>query len=365
MTKAMHYRSVSIFLIFSCLSGNLFAQGFSEKRIFTKSFLVNIEMTLEIDNKYGTIHISSTDSDSLTIRTEVEASAPNQERTHKMLEGITIDISDTKYLVRAQTEFSQSVDMIFERFKGMTSKIIPYESRMQINYFINAPDYMNIRVVNKYGDVYIENSNGRFLIDLSNGSFKANSLSNNSDLTLNFCDATINEVSNCRIDVSFSDVFIGESENLEIKSASTKFDIKNTGSMNVQSRRDKFFINNIRNIRGISYFTEYRIENLDNEVNLETKYGSFEADNITKNCIKINITSGYTDLYLTFDKQLSYELNIRHTNAFLVLPEEKAHVEKEILNEEKKEYMTSGVIGRNQAILKVIIEANRGNIYLK
>jgi len=34
------------------------------------------------------------------------------------------------------------------------------------------PDYMNLNIENKYGDVYMENNTGEFKISISNGSLK-------------------------------------------------------------------------------------------------------------------------------------------------------------------------------------------------
>ena len=48
-----------------------------------------------------------------------------------------------------------------------------------------------------------------------------------------------------------------------------------------------------------------------------------------------------------------------------MLPEENAKLEKKILNEEKKEYMTFGTVGKNPENVKVMIDATRGNVYLK
>jgi hypothetical protein len=361
----MHYRHIPFILILLCLTQSFYGQPFSEKRTFRKSISVNNEMTLEINNKYGSIHISSCSSDSVAIRAEVEATGSKSDRLSKMLEGITVNISETSYLIRAQTNFSQTINMIFESFKGMTNKLIPYESRIQIDYFIEAPEYLNIRINNKYGDVYLENTTGNFSIDLSNGSFKANSLDKTSQMNLSFCNASINKVKECKIDASFSEVVIGESQSLSITSISTRFDLKKNSALDTKSRRDKFFIGNVRTLKGNSYFTEYRIESLGVEINIEPKYGTIDVDYIGKNCEMININSGYTDIYLTFDPSLSYNLDIKHTNAFLSLPDGKTTVEKKVVNEDKKEYMTYGSVGKNPGDLKVIIEANRGNINLK
>ena len=50
--------------------------------------------------------------------------------------GLLSILSDSKYDVRAETEFTSNINMLFESFKGMTSKIISYDSRVEINYFI-------------------------------------------------------------------------------------------------------------------------------------------------------------------------------------------------------------------------------------
>ena len=123
-----------------------------------------------------------------------------------MFDGITVNITETTYLVRAQTDFTQNINMLFESFKGMTSKLIPYDSRVEINYYINIPEYLNLKIENKYGDVYMENNTGEFSVSLSNGSFKANSLGEGFIRNLTFCDATINTMTSGKIDASFSEI---------------------------------------------------------------------------------------------------------------------------------------------------------------
>jgi hypothetical protein len=353
-----------IILIFICplvLKG----QSFSEKRIFSKRIPAKKDMTLEINNKYGTVHITSWKVDSVSVRAEVEAFAPNESRLGKMLEGITVDISETNWLIRARTEFTQSINMIFESFKGMTKKLIPYESRVQINYFINAPDYINLNIENKYGDVYMESNIASTSVRVSNGSFKANSLNKAPDLTLTFCDATINKITEGTIDASFSEIVIGESDFLKINSISSRYDLKYNETINTDSKRDKFFIGTNGSIKGTSYFTDFRIEKLKNALDLETKYGSISADNVERSINNIVINSGYTDINLSFDPSVSYNLDIRYVNAFISLPDKNARLEKKSIDEEKKEFLTFGTVGKSPGNIKVRIDATRGNIYLK
>ena len=56
--------------------------------------------------------------------------------------------------------------------------------RVEINYYINVPEYLNLKIENKYGDVYMEEYNGDFSVSVSNGSFKANSLGKDLNFTI-------------------------------------------------------------------------------------------------------------------------------------------------------------------------------------
>jgi hypothetical protein len=361
----MNYKIIMIinliFLFFSSLS----AQSETETRNFIKTIPVGKETSLEISNKYGTIQVTPWKKDSVYIRAEVKAFASNQSRLSKMFDGITVNITDSKFLVRAETDFTQNINMLFENFKGMTSKLISYDSRVEINYYVSMPEYINLRIENKYGDIYMEDITGEFSVSLSNGSFKANSLSKGSVIKLAFCDATINSVISGKIDASFSEISIGTTEDLSINSISSRFDIKRAGTLRVDSRKDKFFVSNADVLQGTSYFTDYNIRNLKRDLNLSTKYGTVSADLIEKGFESVNINSGYTDISLGFDQGASYNLEIRHINSFLVLPDKNIKTERKTLNDDKKEYITFGTVGRNPGTTRVKIDATRGNIYLK
>ena len=361
----MRYRSYITILLLLFSAGILSAQTYSEKKTYMKSLPVNRDMALEINNKYGNIHITSWSTDSVEIKAEVEAYASDHDRLDKMFREVDVNITGSSFLIRAETNFKQSISMLFEAFKGLTSKIIPYESKLQINYFINAPEYLDIRITNKYGDVYMENNSGTLTLSLSNGAFKANSLKEIKGDELLFCNATINKINDGRLSVSFSEIEIGESLNLNITSISSKLNLEKAETLRTESRRDKYYIGTAGSLTGDSYFTDFRIEELQGDMNIDTRYGEIDADFISKDMEIITINSNYTDISLTFDPSISYNLDIRHLNAFLVLPDRAYNIEEKTLSEERKEYMTYGTVGRNPGNTKVIINATRGNIYIK
>jgi hypothetical protein len=361
----MKCKQLLAFYLALLIPGLAAAQSDSEVRSFIKTVKVSRETSLQVINKYGTVHISPWNKDSASIRAEIKAFAPNQSKLDKMFDGIVINFTEAGTLVRAQTEFNQNIGMLFENFKGMTSKIISYDSRVEINYYISIPEYLNLRIENKYGDVYMENCSGTFSASVSNGAFKANSLGSKSTLTLAFCDAKINSLASGKIDASFSDINIGETGDITISSISSKYEIKKGGEINTESRRDKFFIHNAESLKGNAYFTDYNLNSLKKTIDLTARYGSVTIDIIENGFTTVNINSGYSDLSLGFDPGASYKFDIHHINSYIGLPDKNTKSEEKVINDDKKEYMTYGTTGKNPGEASVKIDANRGNIYLK
>jgi hypothetical protein len=352
-------------LILILIFRNVSAQNYSETRSYMKTFPVGKETSLEVTNKYGTIEITSWKKDSAYIRAEIKAYASKQEKLGSLFDGIAINLNGGGSILRAETNFTQNFSRLFESFKGMTSKIISYDSRVEIDYYINVPEYLNLRIENKYGDIYMENCSGNLTVSISNGNFKANSLNRESSINMSFCDAVINSISSGKIDASFSEIDAEKIGILSINSISSKYNIRNAGELKIVSRRDKFYIDNIESISGNSYFTDYNIKTIKKEINLETRYGNLDAESIEKGFESVNLNSGYSDITLDFDDDASYSLNIRHINTFVVLPSKNIKSEEKTLDEEKKEYVTYGSVGNNPGSAKVKIDATRGKIYLK
>jgi len=359
----MNYKKYLAIILLLLPLSDLPAQNNTETRSYIKSFPATKETRLEVFNKYGTIQITSWNKDSVIIRAEIKAFASSDEKLNKMFEGVNVKVTDSKPVIIAKTNFAQN--MLFENFKGMTGKIISYDSRIEINYYINIPDYLNLKIENKYGDVYMESNKGDFSITVTNGSFKADALGKGSTLNLAFCDAFITSVASGKLDASFSEITITQTEDMSINSISSKYKIEKAGLLRLESRRDDFTIKSIESLQGNSYFTDYEIDSLKNNINLTTRYGNLNIDNIENGFESLNLNSGYSDISMGFNPASSYRIDIRTLNSYLLLPSKNVKAEKKILNEEKKEFIYTGTAGTNpgKSILK--IDANRGKIYLK
>ena len=361
---AMSCKYIALFIVSFLPVVNASAQGASETRSYMRTFPVKKDAVLEVNNKYGRVEITTWKKDSVSVRAEVKASASNHSKASKMFDEITIKITDAGNLILAQTVFDQSINAFLENFKGMTSKVINYDSQVEIDYYISVPENINLRIENRYGDVFLEKTEGNVDLTISNGDLKADQPGKRSNMNLSFCDATISVFISGEIQSSFSEITIGEAKKVSITSISSKYRINNAKDIEVESRRDDMFIDNISSLRGDSYFTDFEIGTLTGTIDLVTRYGNLDVNSINKNFESVNINSAFSDLSLEFEQPASYRFEIRTMNTFLALPSSIKSEEKS-LNSDKKEFITTGTTGQEQGNRILKIDANRGKIYVK
>jgi len=339
------------------------AQESNGKKTYSRTLQAGREIRLEVNNRYGSIVIDNWDQDSVMISATVEATAPDQTKMEKMLNGIDIDVHEEGTSVVVETLFDNEARILLETFKGFTGRIINYNSRLEINYEIKIPVRADIKIRNQFGDVSMGDNTGNVSVNLSNGNLSAKSLNRMSDLSLDFGEAVIESLNSGKIVTSFSKFRIAVCDKLSVSSTSSDFDLGKVKDLDLNSRRDKFYIGNLQGIKGSYYFSEYYVENMEGEADITLRFGQFEATRI-RNMDHHNYVTTNCDLSLDFDPSESFEFEIRHTNAFIVVPG-RFRSERKTIDEERKEYLTSGRTGTGQVLKEVRIDATRGNIHLK
>ncbi|MCK7461046.1 MAG: hypothetical protein MZU84_02735 [Sphingobacterium sp.] len=68
---------------------------------------------------------------------------------------------------------------------------------------------------------------------------------------------------------------------------------------------------------------------LSGNTDLDLKYGSFDIESIDARFENMTIKSAYSDITAGFDATASFEFEIRHINAFVVLPDSNIKSTKE------------------------------------
>jgi hypothetical protein len=196
-------------------------------------------------------------------------------------------------------------------------------------------------------------------LKLSNGSLDAGVIKNAELMELTFCKANVRSIIEGKIILSFSELRTKGTENINLTSVSSKVWIDSCGTVDIDSKSDDIDLGSVSVITGITHFSDINAENITKELSLVMKYGNLSCEMIDEKFSLIDIRSSYTDVDLLFPEKASYDLEIRHTNAFVSLSGITPEPERTAVNEEEQVFITSGKYGSTPGSSKIRIDATR------
>lgn len=349
-------RLPAIFLGLLALLNTSTAQTYTESKKIVRSFPVNPETRLDVSNKYGKIQVIQWKKDSVKLEVELSVKSSSQSKLEKIMDNIEIEFTGTNYYVIANTRFGSSGNSFFTDLKDLSGAIIPSKNQVEINYTVMVPSNITINLSNKFGNIYMDDTNGNVTVSLSNGDIKINRLDGEANINLNFGNGIINYLNNATLNLSYADFEIRNANQITLTSKSSKISIGKVDLLKTDSGRDKYSISEVNNLFGESYFSDLQIYKLNEEANFTSRYGDFTADSVTSTFSYINLHSEYADLDLTFNQNSSYYMEIsHHSEATLRIPESISNMDK--VKHSETEIVVTGKMGNPNSSSRVEITA--------
>lgn len=354
--KNLQYVFKTLLLCFFPLLLN--AQSFSEREITTRSFKINPQTTIEVNNKYGKVQVLPWEKDSVKFEIDLSISSNSLSRLKKTKEAIDFEFTSTRYYITAMTDFGSTGNKIFTELKNLSDALIPGKNTIEINYRIYCPESANLSIINKFGDVYIDDLSGEVNISLSNGDMRINSLSGSSQIELNFGNALINHLGDASFTVSYSDVNVKLVEKMAAFSKSSTLTIDKADYLRLDSRRDNYFLSSVHTIQGNTNFSRIWIDDLTCQVNMDLKFGDLTIDKIRQGFCKLDILSEYTDLTIYLEEETIYDADIfHHKDVYLTLPGDKHDIKLTTVRKSEDEFHSFFDTGNAEEIPQIKIEA--------
>lgn len=317
-------------------------------RQITKSFKVNPKATIEVTNKYGTVHFSSWDKDSVRIEISVELKAKNTDKLEKLKADLDFEFKNTEYYVTSKTVFGAAKTRFGAELQGIVQPIGLGSNEVKIDYKVYFPKSNSIKIYNKFGDVYCDDVAGDVRIKLSHGDLKAAQFLGNAQVDVKFGKGHVNYAKSGRFTIEYSEFTLKKAGKISINSKTSTINIDQVEELKTNSRRDKFFIGKTSIITGESTFSDYQINEIDGEITLNATYGEMTLGSVPGSFKNILINSKYTDLFITFEEGSSYKFALTHRKVDFSYPLTLAKLETAASPTDDKVSNTTGMIGENQ-----------------
>lgn len=350
---------------FILMSPTFVSGQFTESKQIIKRYKVTPETRVEITNKYGKININTWEKDSVVFSIKIKVEDKKLSRLEKQINGINFDFINSQHFVIARTKVGENRSTLEKEVLNFKEAVLQADGKIEIDFTVWMPKTNQLKIENKFGDIYVDDYLGDIDINLSNGNLKAHDFGGKTNLKLSFADATINQLKTGKLDCNYSEIYIKKADKLQITSKSSDFEITEINEINTDSRRDKFRIQTIDILAAKGSFTNYRISEINNNLNVKTEYGDIDINKMAPDFKSVFIESKSTDINLYFSDKSEFGFEITHTKSQTYFSRKTEIKKEEVLDEKEKRVKLTGNFGSSSKPVKLIINTSGGSINIR
>jgi len=299
------------------------------KREVTREFSVSANPNLHIDNKYGNIRIVEGTDNKITFQIEIIGKGTTDALAKEYAETVSIDFAQRGDNISATT---------------VLKNIMCNNCGRNTNYTVVAPKSVAMDLVNKYGNINLENSSKPLKVDLKYGNLDANVLAQ-VNMDIKYGNANINSCTDINLDSGYGKLKIGKAD-----------------KMNVTSKYDNYQIGTVTDVNIDTKYTPVTIDKLNNSfVCNDFKYCSLDIADIAPQFSRIKIDAGYSGIKLALDNRHSFKANLstRYGNI------RAGSFSMSTTQQSRNTQTYSGTLGSGNPSATVDISASYGDIIFK
>ncbi|HLN74844.1 MAG: hypothetical protein ACM3O8_07495 [Methylococcaceae bacterium] len=273
------------------------AAGADYTKNIKKAWPKSAVTALKVTNKFGDIKINDLGGDSVTIKVIITVENNSESKAKDLIDKISVDFDKSGGLVSAETN-------IEEDFRS--------RQNFSINYQVNIPKNKDLDITNKYGNVVINDLEGKGTFNISYGSMTAGSIKipsgSQAVVNVNYGSADIESVNEAAMVFKYSKLNGGEFGQLNLDSKySPGINLHRVNNLHLDSKYDNISIDELGNLKSESKYSSYKIGLIHETFDLNTGYGSVRINEVDAKFKKINIENSYGGVNINLNN-LSYEL---------------------------------------------------------
>lgn len=346
-----HYNLLIIFLLIPFLGFSNDDTYVTKQKNIKKTYIVNSNAGIDIDNKYGNITVSTWDEDKIDLDITIKVNGVNENWVNERLNSIDVDITALKSMVTAVTNLGNS------SLKSRGSN-----NSFEINYVIKIPKNGSVKLLNKYGNITTLSLESTTEIICKYGKVTLGRLNGSSNrVEIAYCqNSSIDYIKNGTIEARYSGLKINDSGNLILDTNYTDLVIADAQNIKYDCSYGNLKFLKVNSFTGSGNYLTISITQILGNLNLDTNYSKVTVGSMSDKAGNVSINAGYSDISLGYSPNYSFDFDIsaryasiKHDDSFDISVSENKNNSKRISGTYKKK-------GQN----KVNINSNYGNISL-
>jgi hypothetical protein len=290
-------------------------------KVFTKTFNMNSNETVLLNNKYGKINVSTGSGKEVRVNVTVTVHAAQQNKANEVFERIQIKFSQDAKTVKTETfiDASDCSKKWWDEQSGCGN------SDYSIDYEVVMPIGTKLNISNKYGNTAVAPTGSSVSIDQKYGNFKLDGVTD-ATVTLGYGTGVITRCANVNGTIGYGTFRVDNANDILLKSKFSKLKLQNVHNVNLTSTYDDcvvgkattlnldtrygdFNINQVHHLTVESHYTNFRVARLDNNADFATTYGTVKIEQVMRNFSEIHLKGSYTDFIVGIETGAQYQLD--------------------------------------------------------
>lgn len=312
------------------ISDLLSAQTVLNKKV-EKNYTVSGNGSLEVNGKYGDIHIDTWDTKKVEVKVVIEVTKRSDKLAQDMLDKVSIGIDDGN---KEALSFRTNIDGSINNKSG---------DKLKIEYWIKAPKSLTFNIKNSYGNFYIDDNAGDNNFKIAYGNIKAKQCDGKTNLKISYGNGEIIGINDGQIEISYSNLSFDNLGGVIMQSNYSNVDVETASSVDIENRYGNFKTNSIKQLEGESKYGNVVLKKLYKEVNFA---GGVKIHWISKDFEKINIVAKYEAIELKFERGFGASIDADMTYCTLKIGDVPFDYSQ--IREKAQQSYYKGVIGNKE-----------------
>tara|TARA_R110002073_G_scaffold100714_1_gene229038 strand:+ start:1462 stop:2544 length:1083 start_codon:yes stop_codon:yes gene_type:complete len=329
-----------------------------KSKTIKKQYSVDRNATVNIDNKYGNINITTWNKNSVEITVVITVKGNSLSSVEKKLSRINVDFNASSNLVSAKTKFDNSSSSW--SFWGKSNN-----TSYKVNYTVKMPVSNNVKLNNDYGNILINEINGTTNINCDYGKLIIGDLNNsNNNINIDYTSSsTINFMKSGSINADYSKLTVDKTDKVKINSDYSNINIGTVNTVTYNADYGSITVDDVNDIKGNSDYANIRLGTVSKNLNIKADYGSIKIKELAIGFNKAEVTSEYAGITIgtKANNNFNFKMNLQYSK--FRYNNDRVEMFKSIEKSSKKYY--EGVYGKGKSNSTLIIKSQYGGVNLK
>lgn len=272
--------------------------NYQASKTIRKSFPISNDTYIDLSNRYGDIEIQNWEKDSVRFEININVNTRSKNEGQDLINKIKCEFSSSESFVIAKTNPALGSSTLSKSYQDLKTGLLGSDDRMSVDIKVYLPQKNDLKISNRFGNVYMNDWDGMLELELYHGDFRAKKLKDVKSITLKYGKMKIIELDKTNLFLTGAKlVDITKAKELEITSSSSEIEITDIDILNISSKHDEYEIENLKEMSGKATLSQIKIDYLDLNMKLKAKYGSAKIKHL-KNGVKLVFIGERTDLTL-------------------------------------------------------------------